>query len=113
MQEGEAMGSHMDENNHDKEKDLVNITVDSDQSKRKQEKIVDFVEKLRQINEAMSFLDYSFERAFTMQEKQYTAAYAVSSSFPLSHNPIDHLLLPAVADHLSTALFVVLNTGTQ
>ena len=30
MQEGEAMGSHMDENNHDKEKDLVNITVDSD-----------------------------------------------------------------------------------
>ena len=41
-------------------------------------------EKLREINEAIAFLDYSFERAFTIQEKQYTAAYQVNLTYQAS-----------------------------
>ena len=53
-------------------------TIDTERIKKKYEKGIDFREKLMEINEAVAFMDYSFERAFTMQEKQYTAAYQVS-----------------------------------
>ena len=53
-------------------------TIDTERIKKMKEKGINFREWLMEINEAVAYLDYSFERAFTMQEKQYTAAYQVS-----------------------------------
>ena len=60
------------------DQDDQHATNETEQSKRMNYKRIDFKEELLKVNEALAFLDYSFERAFTMQEKQCTAAYAVS-----------------------------------
>ena len=33
---------------------------------------------MREMQEVIAFLDYSFERAFTVQEKEYIMSYKVS-----------------------------------
>ena len=35
---------------------------------------------MREMQEVIAFLDYSFERAFTVQEKEYIMSYKVSFS---------------------------------
>ena len=37
-------------------------------------------ENVAELHEVIAYMDYSFERAFTMQEKDYMHAYNVSSS---------------------------------
>jgi len=36
-------------------------------------------ENVKELHEVMAYMDYSFERAFTIQEKEYMLAYKVSS----------------------------------
>ena len=38
---------------------------------------------MAELHEVIAYMDYSFERAFTMQEKDYMYAYNVSSSNPI------------------------------
>ena len=37
-------------------------------------------EQVKEIHEVIAYMDYSFERAFTIQEKQYMLAYQVGST---------------------------------
>lgn len=39
-------------------------------------------ENVKEVNEVIAYMDYSFERAFVIQEKQFMLAYKVCKAIP-------------------------------
>ena len=76
-------GSHADGQEGDEvksgEKTLTQVELTVDSRPKKLTGIELIKENVKELHEVIAYMDYSFERAFTIQEKQFMLAYKVSS----------------------------------